>query len=555
MKKDAANEVRDKLFNFRPALFAAIFLALGIVFAYFRLLKGASYLWLLCGLPIAICAICFCDREVLFSRCIVFLLLSCFFLVGFNGFRRQLYDHVDFPVYQGEVLVTGRVEKRKENGGNTRLVLGKFTVDGDACKGVLNAYLPTSFAKDIGISDRVVLRGEITTDTRVTASYGLRASDIHNQVVYRLVCKERGNKVGRSNNLFLRIRSRMEKALYRGMDESSAALSLGLLTGDMTGVEEDLVENMRAGGISHIFAVSGLNVGALYAFCLLLFHKTSLRRAPKPLRFLLIAGGLFSYAGVCGFSASVVRATLFCILSYALRLLGTSSDLLDALGASAVCILLFSPCQLFDVGFQLTFSACAGLALLTKPIGQVCDEVACIYRKFFPKVRTEAEEKRLAVGDILPPTLGEKTYRWVRDLLSATLAAQIATAPLLLWYFSFLSGWALLLNVFFVPIIDAGFTLLLLLVSIACCLPLAFSGVLLYIPSVCWSALMLLFEAVDFSSFALRNVRLSVGACLLYYWGLTLLSDKWNLSKGIKRGLTVLLFGGCLALLFLLNCL
>ncbi len=544
-------EKRDKLFNLRPALFAAIFLIYGVVFAYYRFFYGASAWWSLLLAPLT-AVFLFVPKRELLRRCLFVVLLCAFAMTGFIAFRYQLRSYAQAPAFKGSYIVTGTVENRYEYADYTRVVLTDVTIGETEVKGRFNATLPPSFASEITIGARLFLQGEVKTNRSYFNGYGLNTNALYKRIYYSASVSECVN-VGRSKNLFLLLRARMERVLYAGMDETPAALSLALLTGDTSGVDGDLMENMRYGGISHIFAVSGLNIGALFAFCLFAFSKTPLRRAPKPLRFFLLTGILFFYTGLCGFTASVVRAAVLCVLGYLVRLLGSRYDLLDSLGGAAIFIVLLSPCQLFDVGFQLSFLACVGLLLLTKPITQVFDECKNALRKCFPRKYTKEEVEMLEKGNTLPVGVGEKAYRATTSLLSASLAAQMATLPVLLLRFNFLSGWSLLLNFIFVPFTDGIFTLLLLLTLAACVLPAAFAPLLLYLPSLLWSAATLIFEWADFSSFALQDVQISFAACVCYYVAITFLSDKWNVSKRTKVWLALLFLAGLGAALYLGN--
>ncbi len=532
-------EERDKLYNFRPLLFVAFFLALGITYAYFRIFHEISPWWLLCLAPAGVCVLAFSyGLEDFFKRLTLFLLLLAAFSVGGRLFSIQLDEYADCRELQGEYIVIGTVENRKHYGDYTRVVLRDLQIGGKETEGRLNAYLPIVYGERMQLGDRITTEGTVTLDTETYNEYGFRSGHIRSKTRYRLSCEEY-SRIGRSKNPFLRIRARMERVVYAGMDEDSAALTMALLTGDSTGVDEELNDNMRYGGISHIFAVSGLNVGALYLFFRLLFAKTGLVRAKKWVRFALMCVLLLFYAGVCGFTASVMRATLFSILFYFTRLLGTRADPLEGLGFSAIVILLVTPTQLFDVGFQLSYLACFGLFLLNKPIGQVFDEIQKRYRVRHPRKLTAEEEETLKEEGRLPPTGGEKCYAFVKNVTTASLAAQLATLPALICHFGYISGWSMLLNFIFVPLIDGIFTFLLAIVAIACLLPVELAGGLLYLPSALWSAGMLVFELYDFSSFRLKGVQVMLGLCVCYYGELILLSDKLNLKKWARWYLLV----------------
>ncbi len=530
---------RDKLFNFRPALFAAFFLLSGIGFAYARIVYAASWWWVLFLLPVAILPLLFSEgiQGGLLRLGTLAILFICFG-VGFLSFRMQITAFQDARYILGEAVVLGEVENCKRNEEGVTLTLKNLYINEEECKGRLRVYLPVSAAQSVDVGEKTLVRGEIKTDTSLTGKHGFRGSEIGKKLYYTMTTEEECVRVGRASDPLLSVRGRMEQVVKAGMDETSAELTLALLTGDVTGVDGELMDNMRYGGISHLFAVSGLNVGALYGCCLFLFQKTFLKRTNKVLRFLSLAGILLFYSGICGFSASVVRAAITCAVCYAAKLLGVGKDMLNTLGVAAIIILLLSPVELLGVGFQLSFLACLGLFLLMKPTTHVFDEIGKAVKKRFPRKYTAEEERVLADGDNLPPSTGEKIWRGVRDVLSASIAAQVMTVPALLYHFGYLSGWTLLLNFIFVPLIDALFTLLLILTVVCCILPFA-AGVLLYVPAVLWSALILLFEIVDFSSFGLENVQISLALCVCYYGGTLFLTDKLNISPRLRRWLAV----------------
>ena len=266
----------------------------------------------------------------------------------------------------------------------------------------------------------------------------------------------------------------------------------------------------------------------------MLTKKTALRRLPLWLQFFLTAFVLVVYAGICAFTASVLRATVICLVAYAGRLLQIKTDFLQSLGLSASVILLFDPAALFTVGFQLSFAACFGIAFLSKPMGQVFDETAKLYRKAFPRKLTKAEIDAIKNDDTLPPRLSTRAYRAIASFLATSLGAQIFTAPLLLQYFGYVSGWALLLNCIFVPFISAVFSILLWVVLIACVLPVDFAVVILYLPNVIWSTVLLLFEAVDFTSFCIEGLKITSAATVLYIAATLFFTDKWNMKKSYR---------------------
>ena len=109
-------------------------------------------------------------------------------------------------------------------------------------------------------------------------------------------------------------------------------------------------------------------------------------------------------------------------------------------------------------------------------------------------------------------------------------------------YFGYVSGWGLLLNGIFVPLVSAVFAVLLCLVMLSALFPIELVFLLLRIPNVVWSTVLLLFQTFDFSSFAIEGWRISTLAHMAYYAGCLFLTDKWNVKKSFSKGLSILCF-------------
>lgn len=531
----------EKFFNFRPVFFAGVFLCLGIVFAFGERCYGLSALWLLLWFPCVGVALCFCrTKRRLTNALLGVVLLGMAFFVGVFSFHQKLDKFSDAERYEGHVVVAGRVVEKEKISYGIRVYLTDVNVDGNRVDGKLVAYLPYGYYDELQLSDEVLLQGEITTDTAYFDEYGFRASAIRENTVYTITSVDECRITGNAFDVFLAVRQRAERVIRAGLDESPAEIALGVLFGQTSGIESGLYENMRFGGIAHIFAVSGLHIGALFGFCMLLMRKTVLRKAPKPVRFLLVSGLLLFYAGICGFSPSVVRATVLCLTGYFGTLLSTRTDFLQSLGAGAIVILLLDPTALFNVGFQLSFLSCLGITLLARPLRLGMDCLCAKIRSLFPKKLSQEEREALESGDTLPPNVSERIRRLTVGALSVSLSAQIFTAPVCLWAFGYVSGSALLLNVLFVPIFSVVFVALLSVIVVACCLPVAVGSVVLYVFNVLVFGMLLLFEAVDFSAFAITGLQIPIGGYICYYGCCIFCTDKWNLHRAWRVSFALL---------------
>ena len=138
------------------------------------------------------------------------------------------------------------------------------------------------------------------------------------------------------------------------MPLESGAFMRAILLGDRSELPKRLNESFRNSGTMHILAISGLNVALLAGAFLFLFKLLRLKRE---IYYILTMLSLIFLMVLTGSSASVVRATIMCIIFLTGKLLGRPVDAYNSLGTAALIILAINPKDLFDIGFQLSFIA------------------------------------------------------------------------------------------------------------------------------------------------------------------------------------------------------
>lgn len=526
--EQANQEAEERFFNFRPLLFTAIALCFGVYFGFLYKVKEVPLWWISVALLAIATFLGVYFRKSVRKFLTALFVVSLSFCIGFGSFSFSIKDYEETTVYEGAYTVTGVVAEYEEGKTAIYVVIKDVTFDGKEAEGNLITYLSTTYAGKIHLSDTLLLTGKVKTDVRIIGSYGFKASAINDDLRYRLET-ESVEVTGKVFNPFSITRERMRKVLYAGMDDTYASVCFALLTGNVSGIESGLLQNVRYGGIAHIFAVSGLHIGALYAFCLFLIRKTKFKNLPKPFRFIAVATVLVLYGGICGYSASVIRATVTCLVFYVSKLIGYGSDGLERVGASGICVLLLAPVSLFEVGFQLSFTACLGIVLLSKPIGNALLS-GCKAIHLYPK-----EEKK----DV-PLGIRESAVRSCVSFLGVTISAQLATLPISCFWFGYVSVFSLLLNCLYVPIIGALFPIQLFFTFVACILPTTASIVIFFPLKGIWAVLVLLFELFAFSVVDISGITITGGAIICYYLSFILLTDKWNLSKIEKIGVSLL---------------
>lgn len=219
------------------------------------------------------------------------------------------------------------------------------------------------------------------------------------------------------------IRTRMEDRIGLILPEPHASLLAGLLTGTRRGLSEEWTERFRRAGLTHIVAVSGYNVTIVLALL-----GGMLFWIPVKKRFLPLAAAAALFALFTGAGAPVVRASVMGVLG----LLAISTERVASVRLlilwTAFLMLLWNPLLLwYDASFQLSFLAVIGLS-----------ELSPLLQPYLKRV---------------PETLA------IRESLTATLAAQIATIPLSILLFRQFSLIAPLSNILAAPLIPPAMLL------------------------------------------------------------------------------------------------
>ena len=229
----------------------------------------------------------------------------------------------------------------------------------------------------------------------------------------------------------LRLRHRLKTDYLATAFEGDA---LGVLAAMTLGDRQSLSQEVRAAysdaGAAHALALSGLHVGVIYGMLAFVMRGLLRRRSVRWVRELLTMVALWLFALLVGMPASVVRAVSMCTLYILARWVSDgSASPLHVLSLTALLMLLLRPLWLFDVGFQLSFMAMAS--------------ILCV----------EPHLEMLLQRHGLHPVLG-----YLVSLLGMSLAAQLGTAPLVLYHFGTFPTYFLLTNVVVVP----GLSLLLI---------------------------------------------------------------------------------------------
>ena len=197
------------------------------------------------------------------------------------------------------------------------------------------------------------------------------------------------------------------------VSSETSSFLLATLAADDSMISAEARGRFSLSGTAHVLALSGMHVAIIAALLFLVLLPLNLLSRAK-WRWPVALAALWLYALLVGAPVSVVRAVIMLSLIALAEILERRPFPLNSLCAAALVILCFDPAQLYSVGFQLSFLAVGGILLLSRPLNPFCRD------------------------GVQPPLFSE--------IVCVTLAATIATAPLVAFRFHIFPVWFLLSN-------------------------------------------------------------------------------------------------------------
>ena len=218
------------------------------------------------------------------------------------------------------------------------------------------------------------------------------------------------------------LRSLLLGGLNDLVPEPEAALGAGILLGVRSAIAPEINDAFATAGLTHVVAISGWNIAIVAALVSAAVQPLAKRPGGRWTTSAVAAATVGGYVLLTGASPSVVRAALMAGAMLVARLGGSRAHAASALALAALVMLLAAPSVLWDVGFQLSLLATAGLIWFGAPI-----------------------ERRL-----------HRWPGWIREPVALTLAAQLTTVPVILVNFERLSLVAPVANVLVVPFVPVA---------------------------------------------------------------------------------------------------
>ena len=243
---------------------------------------------------------------------------------------------------------------------------------------------------------------------------------------------------GRLEEFLSQLRYESEVLFRKLLGEKNGATASAMVLGQKKGMDSEVKALYQGAGISHLLAISGLHLSLIGAGLFGLLKKV---RLPVALSAGISTWILIVYAQLTGMGISTRRALVMFLLFLAAGLLKRTPDLPTSLAVAALLLLVPRPQRILDAGFQLSFSAVLGIAVMIPVLQDGWEDAA-------PSLRVTDG----VAGWNIARTAIVRTCRLLRKNILAGLGITMTMLPFLLIHFYEWSPWSVLLNLAVIPL-------------------------------------------------------------------------------------------------------
>lgn len=347
----------------------------------------------------------------------------------FLHFEPNSKNHYSKTITNTVCRIEGTVKNEiKPTATNKKFIVTLNALNGKKTMGTFLLYFPKDAAKNLIPGDEIVVKAKLYPVKESFNPYQfdyskyLEKQNIFHQV-YGLDQNITIVQETKNVDYYLYTFRKKLSAVFaiQNFDAKTHAVLNALLFGQRIMLDAATIASYSNAGVIHILAISGLHVGIFYLILSFLLRPLNKFKKGKLVKLLLILAFLWGFALISGLSASVTRAVImFSILSIG-KHYNQQNNTLNTIAFSALVLLCYHPNYIFDVGFQLSYTAVIAIVLLNP------------FFKFFYFTKN-------------------KVINYTLDIILVSLAAQIGVLPLSIYYFNQFPVLFLVANIVVIPL-------------------------------------------------------------------------------------------------------
>ena len=496
-----------KIFNYRPLVLVFLGLVAGIFVNHF--ITRNTIITFIGLVIVAIILGVYCVLHKKFKYVIIFGLC---FILGFGCFEIYMNQHIHNPNNWTGKYASGVVTNITNRSSYLELVVEDVVVDDRELEyNILLKYYNIYQDGYTKIENGTKIRFKIEDQSVPNYYYKDKPnSSILDDNIGMCATTFEAELLQSDINIRYSLLKKVRKNLRYGLNNLNGEMIYSAMFGDRTNLNHDLYDAYKGAGVAHLLAVSGLHVGLVVAILYWILKRCKVQGW---WRVAIIAPILIFYAYLCGFSYSIMRATIMILVLIIAPQLFSEYDLLSSICFAGSLVLLIEPVALFDLSAQLSFGCVFGIAMIYP-----------IFKRWLNKI---------------------KINHPITDSFCISLSTLLSTAVFMAYYFGYLQPIGLISNIILIPIFGILFTLAFVAAMSSLIVPVISYALILVNPLFEWLNWAIIFIANHARVWLTPSVNYLT---IILFCILLTFASKYNLKKGLTKLTLVALSVGVLAL-------
>ena len=414
--------MKERWFNYRPLCLIFGFLLLGTVFSFYLTKELAFTISITLTFALALALLAIYKKKPQY-----FLVPLISFLVGLGMYYLAIFNFNQTIDYTPKTIETRIYNISNEADGMIKVECDNCIFDGNKTHDNLTLYVydNSGLFENIEVGNVIKFKPYRFYKSDLfyyeTPSASLYAEDLK----YTTSVLIKDITYIKTDKTFAEFfKEKIKDNLQISLTNENAEIAYSALFGDKDLLSDKQYGVYKLSGVAHLLAVSGLHVGIIVS---ILTTLMSWKKHKKWYKFGIIATFLLMYTYLCGFSISIVRASIMSLVLLLSAKLGKEYDSFNSISIAGIVVFIMNPLCIFYVGFLLSFSCVIGITMLYKPILRVVQKMK------MPKPITEG--------------------------VSISLVTTTAIVIIMAYYFKTLNIISIVANVILIPIFTVGFVL------------------------------------------------------------------------------------------------
>lgn len=412
--------MKERWFNYRPLCLIFGFLLLGSVFSFYFIQNTLVTTIVAILIISALMVLAYYKNKL---RYVLVPIIA--FIIGVSAYYLSIYNFNKSVDHKPNIIESRIYNISEEKNGMIRVECDNCIFDEKRVNDNITLYIydNDSLFNNIEIGSIIKFKPNKFYKADLFYHEIPNSSLYYKDLKYTVSAKiEEITYIKTDKNFAESFRETIKDRLKLGFTNENVEIAYSALFGDKDLLSENQYNAYKLSGVAHLLAVSGLHVGIIVAILNYICKKFKIKKWYK---FGLIALFLIFYSYLCGFSISIVRASIMSLILLLAHNFYKQYDSLNAISIAGIILFLINPLCVFDVAFLLSFSCVLGITMLNKPI-----------LKAFNKTR-------------LPKKVAES--------LSVSISASTFILFIMAYYFNTLNLISIIANVVLIPIFTIGF--------------------------------------------------------------------------------------------------